>query len=363
MVQSSVIIGTGSYIPTNVVKNSSFLEKTFLKPDGDAIPKEAADIIRKLQDITGINERRYVSDDLVTSDIAHFAAEKALESSRIDKETLDYIIVAHNFGDVRKETGRTDMVPTLASRVKQKLGVSNPYCVAYDLPFGCPGWVQGLIQAHQFMKAGDATRALIIGAETLSRVYDPSDQDSMIYSDGAGAAILERRSGPTAEGILSHVTRTDAVEHANLLQMNNSFDQETSTKELFLKMNGNQVYKYALKTVPKVVQESLHKAGVSLAQIRKVLIHQANEKMDDEIIKRLFNINGNKTLDRETLSELMPITINWLGNSSVATVPTLLDLITRGKLPSHELSAGDLVVIASVGAGMNINSVVYKMTE
>ena len=109
--------------------------------------------------------------------------------------------------------------------------------------------------------------------------------------------------------------------------------------------------------MPLTVRESLGKAGVSIAEIRKVLIHQANEKMDEAILKRLFKICGGG----EFKPEVMPMTISWLGNSSVATVPTLLDLILKGKMEGHEIAAGDTVVFASVGAGMNINSVVYRM--
>jgi len=126
---------------------------------------------------------------------------------------------------------------------------------------------------------------------------------------------------------------------------------------LYIKMDGHKLYEYALKTVPLTVRESLGKAGVSIAEIRKVLIHQANEKMDEAILKRLFKICGGG----EFKPEVMPMTISWLGNSSVATVPTLLDLILKGKMEGHEIAAGDAVVFASVGAGMNINSVVYRM--
>src|SRR5699024_7447345 len=138
------------------------------------------EIIQKFEEITGIKERRYVKDELLTSDMAALAAEKAIQSADIDPETLDYLIVAHNFGDIRADNVKSDMVPSLASRVKQKLDIKNPFCVAYDLPFGCPGWLQGVIQANCFLKSGEAKRALVIGSETLSRVCDPHDRDSML---------------------------------------------------------------------------------------------------------------------------------------------------------------------------------------
>jgi 3-oxoacyl-[acyl-carrier-protein] synthase-3 len=285
------------------------------------------------------------------------AARDALDSSGIDRESLDFLIVAHNFGDVRAGRLGPDFVPSLASRVKHKLRIANPRTVAYDLPFGCPGWLQGIIQADAFIRAGDATRILVIGAETLSRVSDPHDRDSMIYSDGAGAAILEAVPSPAPIGILSHAMRTDALEHAFMLWMGPSYDPEFGSAELLLKMNGHKLYEYALKTVPLVVRESIEKAGVGLGDIRKVLIHQANEKMDEAILKRLFSLYGVKDVP----PDIMPMTISWLGNSSVATLPTMFDLIIKRKIEEHVLESGETIVFASVGAGMNINSVVYRM--
>jgi len=353
----SVIVGTGSYVPVRRVSNSDFLDKALFDGSGERLKKGNRETIDKLAEITGIRERRHVTDDLVTSDIAALAAGDALESSRIDKESLDYIIVAHNFGDVRAGSVRSDFVPSLAARVKHKLKIANPATVAYDVACGCPGWLQGVIQADYYLRSGDCRRVLVIGADTLSRVSDANDRDSMIYADGAGATILEAVASDKPVGILAHAARTDSLEHAYMLWMGRSYDPGHQGDELYIKMDGHKLYEYALKTVPLTVRESLGKAGVSIAEISKVLIHQANEKMDEAILKRLFKICGGG----EFKPEVMPMTISWLGNSSVATVPTLLDLILKGKMEGHEIAAGDAVVFASVGAGMNINSVVYRM--
>jgi len=352
-----VFIGTGSHIPQTKVPNSVFLDTQFYLDYGDSLdPANNAETIAKFHQITDIAERRWVDDDVVASDIATDAATKAVESSGIDRESLDYVIVAHNFGDVKCDVRAIDFCPTLAARVKQRLGISNPQCVAYDLPFGCPGWVQGVIQANYYLASGDATRALVIGAETLSRVSDPHDRDSMIYSDGAGAAVLEAVGGTDQVGILSHAARSDTIDHAKLMWMGASYDPECTTEGIFLKMYGRKLYEYALNFVPGVVKESLDRAGLTLTDVRKVLIHQANAKMDDAIIKRLFRLYR----EREIPTDIMPMTISWLGNSSVATVPTLLDLILRGQLEGHGFESGDIVVLTSVGAGMNINSIVYR---
>jgi 3-oxoacyl-[acyl-carrier-protein] synthase-3 len=353
----TVIIGTGSSIPVRAVQNEEFLDHRFFEDYGQPFPADMVPkIVAKLKEITDISERRQVTGGQVASDLAFEAAGRALESSGIDPETLDYLIVAHNLGDVREDSRCSDMVPSLAARVKQKLRIANPNCVCYDLTFGCPGWLQAVIQADYFLRSGDAHRALVIGAETLSRLSDPSDRDSMIYADGAGAVVLEARPGAEPVGILAHAARTDTLEHARLLWMDPPYDPDLQDGRLYLKMQGRKLYEYALTTVPGVVRDSLERAGHTLDQVDKVLIHQANGKMDDAILKRLFRLYGLKTVPEG----LMPMTISWLGNSSVATLPTLLDLIQRGELPGQSIPSGSLVVFASVGAGMSINSMVYR---
>ena len=187
----SIIVGTGKFIPSKVVKNDDFLSHTFVEKDGTPQLRKNVDAISKFKQITDIEERRYAEDEHNASDLAFFAALDALQSSGVNGEELDYIIVAHNFGDVKPGSNRTDIIPTLASRVKHKLGIKNPNCVAFDILFGCPGWIQGMIQAEAFIKSGMAKKCLIIGTETLSRVLDVHDRDSMIFSDGAGACVLE----------------------------------------------------------------------------------------------------------------------------------------------------------------------------
>jgi 3-oxoacyl-[acyl-carrier-protein] synthase-3 len=178
----------------------------------------------------------------------------------------------------------------------------------------------------------------------------------MIYADGAGATVLEATQAGEPVGILSHATRSDTLDHARLLWMGPSYDPQHPDDRLFLKMYGRKLYEYALQTVPGVVRESLNRARLTLSDVDKVLLHQANAKMDHAILKRLFQSYG----EREIPSSIMPMTISWLGNSSVATLPTLFDLMRRRRLDGQEFTAGDTVVFASVGAGMNINSLVYR---
>ncbi len=353
----SVIIGTGSYIPEVRKKNEDFYSNEFYDASGYRIDASNEEITSKFEEITTIAERRYARDDQSTSDLALIAAQQAIESADIDKETLNYIILAHNFGETRADNNRVDIVPSVAARVKQKLGIQNPYTVAYDIVFGCPGWVEAMIQADYYLRSGDAKRVLVIGADVLSRIADPHDRDSMIYADGAGAAILEGVESEKPIGILGHITRTDALEYAHLLHMGYSYKKETAeNRDMYVKMSGRRLYQYALQHVPKTIKEGLDRLNLDINDIKKVFIHQANGKMDDAILERLFRLYGLKKVPKE----LMPMTISWLGNSSVATIPTLIDMVAREKMDDHKISSGDYFIMASVGAGMNINSVVYK---
>ncbi len=353
---NTVITGIGSFIPGIVVKNEDFLSHEFLQPDGKPFPYDNETIIRKFEEITGITERRYAPEEMMTSDMAYLAAEKAIEDAGVDRETLDYIIVAHNFGNVKQDAQQSDILPALATRVKHSLGIENPYCVAYDILFGCPGWVEGVIQAHAFIKAGMAKKILVIGAEALSRVVDIHDRDSMIYADGAGAAVIERLEENKKRGILGTATRTDARQEAYYLYFGNSYNRKLDPDVRYIKMHGRKIYEYALNNVPQAMKSALDKTAVDIRNLKKVFIHQANEKMDEAIIKRFYRLYG------ETVPEyVMPMSIHKLGNSSVATIPTLLDLVYKNKLENQSISRGDNILFASVGSGMNINAVVYKI--
>jgi len=352
----TVIVGTGSYIPQRCVSNQELLDREFWGADGRKLDKPNRQIIDQFEAITGIRERRYVDDALVTSDIAAEAARDALDSSGIDREQLDTIIVAHNFGDVRAGTRHSDMVPALAARVKAKLKIKSSHTAAFDLVFGCPGWLQGVIQCDAMIRAGDIRRAMVIGAETLSRVSDPHDRDSLIYADGAGAVIVEARLSDEPIGILAHAVRSDTLDHSTMMWMGPSYNKEVFLEAIFLKMEGRKLYKYALETVACAIRQCLDKAGVAVSEVRKLLIHQANGRMDQAILTALYELYG-----ATPPADVMPMTISWLGNSSVATLPTLLDLVSKGKLDGHGLRGGDTIVFASVGAGMHINAAVYRV--
>lgn len=347
------ITGIGSFIPGLKRKNSDFLKHEFLNTDGTGFPHANEITIEKFKAITGIEERRYLEEELSTSDMATVAAQKAIEDSGVDPETLDYIIVAHNYGDVKFGSKQSDAVPSLATRVKHNLRIKNPRCVGYDVLFGCPGWIEAVIQAQAFIKAGMAGKCLVIGAEALSRVVDNFDRDSMIFSDGAGAVVIEARE--EAGGILAHETATYSYQEAHFIYFGLSNRPEEDEDTRYIKMNGRKIYEFALLNVPNAMKSCLEKSGKSIDDVKKIFIHQANEKMDDAILARFYKIHK-----RTVPKNIMPMSIQELGNSSVATVPTLLDLVMKGHIKHQEVKKGDVVIFASVGAGMNINSIIYE---
>jgi 3-oxoacyl-[acyl-carrier-protein] synthase-3 len=353
---ATIISGTGSYIPSIVKTNLAFAENTFYGEDGVLIKTPNAEIVEKFKDITGIYERRYAEENMNTSEMASKAAELAIQDAGIDPETIDQIIVAHNFGNVLPGTIQTDTIPALASRVKHQLGIKNPNCVAYDILFGCPGWIQGVIQADSFIKSGMAKRCLVIGAETLSRVVDSHDRDSMIFSDGAGACIVEEDTN-TNSGILASSVQSHCVDETYFLYLGKSYHPEGDEATRYIKMKGRKVYEYAIKNVPLAMKECIEKAGVDIHDVKKFFLHQANEKMDEGFIKALYKLYDIRIVPEN----VMPMSIHDLGNSSVATIPTLYDLVKRGKYKEHQLHKGDIVIFASVGAGMNINAICYRV--
>lgn len=347
------ITGTGSYIPGIIEKNEDFHQHQFLNADGSIIHSPNEVIIEKFKAITGIGERRYADKSLNTSDIAFYASQMAIEDANINQEELDYIIVAHNYGDIKYNAEQSDTVPSIASRVKHLLGIKNPKCVGYDILFGCPGWIEGVIQANAFIKSGIAKKCLVIGAETLSRVIDKHDRDSMIYSDGAGAVVIEATTNDG--GILSHESATYALDEAHFIYFGETNNPEISDKRRYIKMYGRKIYEFALNNVPNAMKSCLDNSNYDIKDVKKILIHQANEKMDEAIVKRFYRL-----YDLQMPEGIMPMTIDKLGNSSVATVPTLYDLILKGELNGHSINKGDIILFASVGAGMNINAFIYK---
>lgn len=354
---SSKIIGSGSVLPTITKANDAFWENTFFNRSNELMTKTNPAITAKFEEVAGIVERRVAEPGVKASDLGAQAAQLAIEDAGIDPETLEYIIVAHNFGDIPSGTIQSDLLPNLAAKVKNKLGIKNSRCIAYDILFGCPSWVQAFIQANYYIQSGDVKRVMVVGADTVSRATDPHDIDGMLFADGGGAAILEaveQEEGALPTGILSHVTVTDSLSEADYLKMGDSLRLETEGQ--YIRMYGKGVFRYAVTKVPDAMNECLAKAGLKLEDVDKFVIHQANMKMNKIILRRLYELNGYEDYPEE----MMPLVVDKLGNSSAATVPTVLDMIMKGALEGHSINKGDIVVFAAVGAGMHANCVVYR---
>ena len=357
MNKATRIVGTGSVIPERVVPNSDFINHTFVDEDGTPFPSTNDVIIEKFKKITEIESRRYIREDQVSSDIATEAAEKALADAGWDRESFDMLIVGQNFGDVEHGSRHMDQMPSIASRVKHGLGIANPNCIAFDVLSGCPGWIQGVHVMEAYFRAGMAKRALIVGADALSRVIDYYDRNQMIFADGAGAVCFERQDAEEGKGLLGLASVTYTKEEALYLKSNPSNNTEIDRSERLIKMSGRKIYEFALRHVPNAMKAALEDAGVHLTDVDKIFMHQANAKLDHAVGERLYKLYGMKA----DLDQVMPMSIQWLGNSSVATVPTLLDMVRKEKYQGHEVNEGDVLLFASVGAGMNINAFVYRV--
>lgn len=351
---NTIIIGSGSDIPTRVIGKDYFMDSVFYSDEGTKIDKPNEEIIQKFVDITEIENRRYLQDDEYNSDLGYRAATKAIEDSGIDPENLDYIIYASNFGEVNKN-GMSNMMPSMSSRLKNKLGIKNRRTVNYDMVFGCPGWVEAMILADTLIKAKKAKLILVVGAETLSRVTDSFDRNKMIFADGAGAVVVKATDDENV-GIISDMTICDNGIEITYLENAPSLNEDADQTKLYIRMHGRKIYEYVLKYVPDAIKATIDQAGLEITDIDKILIHQANAKMDYAIISRLFKSYGISDYDHN----IAPMTIQEFGNSSVATIPTMFDLIRKGKMKNQSFKEKSNIVFASVGAGMNINAIVYR---
>lgn len=351
---NTIIIGSGSHIPQRVIGRDHFMNSKFYTDEGDLIDKDNSEIIQKFVEITEIENRRYINDDEFNSDIGAHAAKEAIYDAQIDPETLDYIIYASNFGDVGKD-GLSNFMPSMSARLKNKLGIKNRKCVNYDMIFGCPGWVEAMILADSLIKAKKAKLILVVGSETLSRVTDPYDRNKMIFADGAGAVVVKATDDENV-GIIADSTICDNDAELMYLENAGSLNPNFKENKHYIRMHGRKIYEYALKNVPQAIKDTIDKAGLSIENIDKILIHQANAKMDYAMIDRLHRLYDIKDYDHS----ISPMTIQEFGNSSVATIPTMYDLIIKNEMKGHQFKQKGNIVFASVGAGMNINAIVYK---
>ena len=361
------IAGTGRYIPDIVVPNEAFKGLAFYSKENELLQGDNDTLIKEIARKTGISSRRHCEPDKVASDIGFIAAKAAIEDAGITPDQLTGILCCSNVGDVEANGfGRMDNVPSLASRIKEKLETPKPRVYAFDLGGGCAGWLMGVDDAcsrilayytrHKYDKR-NPQRILVIGAETLSRVSDLSDIHSMTYSDGAGAVVVEAFRSNKRNGIMEPAVKTYAhgCRDSVFLGPSNQygFQQEG---ELFIKTRGSTVMERALQYSPGVIKAAIKSAKLKLKDIDIFLFPQTNEKFNWAVAKRLFD-------GKRVPKDKFPMILDWLPNPSTATHPILLDLLRRGEMEGYEINPGNKVLFYSLGAGINIAAFVYKVPE
>jgi len=326
--QNVKIIGTGSYIPTNVLTNND-LEKMVNTNDEWIITR------------TGIKERHIVKDNEITSDISSKAAMQALEDAKLRPEQLELIILATNSPDM--------IFPATACLVQDKIKAIN--AATFDMQAGCSGFVYGMITAWQFIVSGFYNNVLVIGAETLSKFVDWTDRNTCIlFGDGAGAVVLK---ADKVEGILSGYLKADGS-GADLIKIpagasKNPASHETVEQRLhYVKMKGNEVFKYAVKYMKRSTISALEKCNISVADVDCFIPHQANIRIIS-VVAKVLGIKKDKVY----------INLDKYGNTSAASVAIALDeAVRQGKIQN-----GDIVVLTAFGAGLTSGSIVIKWVK
>lgn len=307
------IIGTGSYVPETIVTNEDL--KQFMDTD-DAWIRER----------TGICERR-VSISESTSDMAVEAAKKAIENAGINPEDIDIIVLATSTGD--------KCFPAAAMDVQAAVGAVN--AVGFDITAACSGFIYALHIVHGFIAAGIYKTGLVVGSETVSKVLDWSDRSSAIlFGDGAGAAVVKADE----KGILHMLMGSDGTRSEVLECQSRSLGNclTKTTPELgLMKMDGQEVFKFAVKKVPEIVRQVLKESGTDQEDIKLFLLHQANVRILEAASRRL-----------KIPMEKIPVNIERYGNTSAASIPILIDELNRG----GKLVRGDKLVLAGFGAGL-----------
>ncbi len=329
------IAGTGHYLPDKIMTNADF--EKILDTTDEWITQRV-----------GIKERRVVGDaDQSTSDLATFAAKAAIEDAGITAEDVDAIIVS---------TVTPDMAfPSTAIFVQKNIGAVN--AAAFDLSAACTGWIYGMTVAESLIKTGKFKNILVIGSEFLTSLADMTDRSTaVLFGDGAGAVILQPSDDES--GIMGSYIKSNG-ELAELLwsygggsRVNKKVtDQEKMTdakgndKRSFIRMEGNKVYKYAVRAMIESAEKAMEDAGITEKDIDVLIPHQANMRIIDAIAERLDMPN-----DRVVRN------LQYLGNSSAATIPIAIDQARK----SGKIKKGDIVLVAAFGGGFTWGGLVIK---
>ena len=321
------ILGTGSYLPEKILTN-------------DDLSKIVDTNDEWIQTRTGIKERRIAADDQATSDLAYEAALKAIEDAGIDKNEIDLVIVATSTPDYS--------MPSSAALVQDKLGIKAS---GFDLEAACTGFVYGLVTGYSFIKAGVYKKVLVIGADTFTRILDWEDRGTCIlFGDGAGAAVLgEVETG----GYLASNLEADGSGAKELIVPSSGsklpFTEEVlKNKDHFMKMNGREIFKFAIRVFPETVAKSLGDASMDIDDIDLFIPHQANIRIIESIAKRL-----NQPLEK------FYVNLDKYGNTSAATIPIALDEAVK----EGRVKKGDKVIMIGFGGGLTYGSTIFEWSK
>lgn len=318
------ILGTGSSFPENTVTN-------------DDLSKMMDTSDEWIRERTGI-VKRHISSGETHSQMICEAAERAVEQAGIRPEELDLIVVATLSPDYS--------VPSAACIIQAQLGASGAVC--FDVNAACSGFVYALNIANGYFCTGLANTALIVGGECLSRMLDWTDRStSILFGDGAGAAVVQKSGNNlyvSSQG--SDGSRKDALVYQREQIRNPYIKQESEKTESYLFMDGQQVYRFAVKIVPKCIEDVLVKAGLSVDDVDCFLFHQANQRIVDSVAKRLH-----------IPSDKIPMDLQEFGNTSAASIPILLDEAYRG----NKIKNGDKIVLCGFGGGLTWGAILMEL--
>ncbi|MDO5638518.1 MAG: beta-ketoacyl-ACP synthase III [Neisseria sp.] len=317
--QYAKILGTGSYLPANRVSNEELAKKVDTSDEW-------------ITTRTGIKFRHIAAEHEKTSDLAVAASRKALESAGVAAEEIDLIVVA---------TATPDMqFPSTATIVQHKLGIAG--CPAFDVAAVCAGFMYALTTAQAYIQSGMATKALVIGAETFSRIVDWSDRSTcVLFGDGAGAVVLGASDEP---GIIGGKLQADGS-HLALLQVPGQMAGGQICGTPFVQMDGPGVFKFAVKTLAKVAEEVIEEAGISADEVDWLVPHQANKRIIDATAKHL-GLSMDKVI----------LTVAEHANTSAASIPLALDEGIR----SGRIRRGQNLLLEGIGGGFAWGAVLLK---
>ncbi|VVE22435.1 3-oxoacyl-[acyl-carrier-protein] synthase 3 [Pandoraea communis] len=329
MTQSAIysrVVGTGSYLPARRVTNQQLADELATR----GIETSDEWIVAR----TGIKARHFAAPDQTSSDMAVEAAKRALDMAGLNADQLDLILVA---------TSTPDFVfPSTACLVQHKLGIKNG-CPAFDIQAVCSGFVYAMAMADTLIRSGAYRNVLVIGAETFSRILDFNDRTTcVLFGDGAGAVVLQASSEP---GVLSTALHADGS-HANILCVPGNVSGGAVQGEAFLYMDGQAVFKLAVKVLEKVATEALEKAGLASSAIDWLIPHQANLRIMSSTARKLG-----------LSEEKMIVTVDQHGNTSAASIPLALDVAVR----DGRIKPGQNVMIEGVGGGFTWGAVLFRM--